>query len=135
MLHLRLEEVKLIFESALSELGYVYAPDPVVARLSPELAKETLAWRRGGVVAHVEEEWEGAALSISVGGCSVLAWIDAYGRVEVEGIACGDEVRGLADAAKAARQIAEDAKALAEVLEKAVELCGNCDWLKSTFRL
>jgi len=51
-----------------------------------------------------------------------LVWVDAYGRVEVEGVACGDEGRGLADAAKAARQIAEDAKALAEVLEKVAEL-------------
>jgi len=135
MLHPKLEEVKLIFEKALSELGYVYAPDPVVTRLSPELAKETVAWRRGDVVAHVEEEWEGAALSISVGGCVILAWVDASGRVEVEGVTCGDEVRGLANTAKAARQIAEDAKALAEVLEKVTELCGNCEWLESTFRL
>jgi len=134
-MHPKLEEVRLIFERALSELGYVYAPDPAVVRLAPELAKETMAWRRGGVVAHVEEEWEGAALGISVGGCSVLVWVDAYGRVEVEGVACGDEARGLANAAKAARQIAEGAKALAEVLEKVAELCGNCEWLESTFRL
>jgi len=135
-MHPKLKEVKAVFERALAELGYVYAPDPVVARLAPELAGETLAWRRGGgVVAHVEEEWEGAALSVSVGGCGVLVWVDASGRVEVEGIACGDEVKGLANAAEAARQIAEDAKALAELLEKVAELCGNCDWLKSTFRL
>jgi len=134
-MHPKLKEVKAVFERALAELGYVYAPDPVVVRLAPELAGETLAWRRGGVVAHVEEEWEGAAPSISVGGCGILAWVDAYGRVEVEGVACGDEVKGLASAVKAARQIAEDARALAEVLEKAVELCGSCDWLKSTFRL
>jgi len=135
MLHPKLEEVKAVFERALSELGYVYASDPVVARLSPELAGETMAWRRDNVVAHVEEDWEGAALNISVGGCGVLIWVDANDRMEVEGIACGDEVRGLADTVKAARQIAEDAKALAELLEKVAELCGNCDWLKSTFRL
>jgi len=122
MLHPKLEEVKLIFEKALSELGYVYAPDPVVARLSLEFAKETMAWRRGDVVVHVEEDWEGAALNISVGGCGILAWVDASSRVEVEGVTCGDEARGLLDIAKAARQIAEDAKALAEVLEKAAEL-------------
>jgi len=125
MLHPRLEEVKSIIEKALSELGYVYAPDPVVARLAPELAKETMAWRRGDIVASVNEDWEGAALRLTVGGCDVLVWVDINGRVEVEGVVCGDEERGLANLAKAARQIAEDAKALAEVLEKAAELWGG----------